>query len=83
MRFLCKRAIVWSHEELMVSHLCESVSCEIITILNKCNQSLEGKKNLLCRRLLRKNSPPGNFVQQRQEIRPKSVRHHTRAVRAE
>ena len=61
MRFLCKRAILWSHEELMVSHLCESVSCEIITILNKCNQSLEGKKNLLCRRLLRKKLPTGKF----------------------
>ena len=39
---------------------------DIATILNEFNQSLEGKKNLICRRLSKKNFPSGNFVQQRQ-----------------
>ena len=56
---------------------------EIATILNEFNQSLEGKKNLICRRLSKKPSNQEISCSNGKEIRPKSVRHHARAVRAE
>ena len=52
-------------------------------ILNEFSQSLEGEKNLICRRLSKKKFRQDISRSNSKEIRPKSVRHHRRAVRAE
>ena len=49
-------------------------------ILNEFSQSLEGEKNLICRRLSKKKNSVRKF---HAATAKKSVRHHRRAVRAE
>ena len=58
---------------------------EITTFLNEFNQSLEGKKNLIVVACEGKNFRSHQEISSSngKEIRPKSVRHHVRAVRTE
>ena len=57
---------------------------EITYILNEFNQSLEGQKFLICRRLSRKKLPITNFrAATAKKSDRKGVRHHALAVHAE